>query len=182
MTNATELVNWAYNAEDGEISQPILIDDNYVVAILNSSREKGTPDFDAVEEKMRAGAIKKAKGEYYARLMTGGNLDEVAEAAGATVKTALNVNIKTATIAGSGASAEPEVAGLAFSIPVGEMSNPIIGNNGVWVIAPSSVTEAADKTDFLTEQTALVTKALNGFSLSILNAIRDGSDVVDARN
>ena len=66
MTNATELVNWAYNAEDGEISQPILIDDNYVVAILNSSREKGTPDFDAVEEKMRAGAIKKAKGEYYA--------------------------------------------------------------------------------------------------------------------
>ena len=164
MTNATELVNWAYNAEDGEISQPILIDDNYVVAILNSSREKGTPDFDAVEEKMRAGAIKKAKGEYYARLMTGGNLDEVAEATGATVKTA------------------PEVAGLAFSIPVGEMSNPIIGNNGVWVIAPSSVTEAADKTDFLTEQSALVTKALNGFSLSIRNAIRDGSDVVDSRN
>ena len=182
MTNATELVNWAYNAVVGEISQPILIDNNYVVAILNSSREKGTPDFDAVEEKMRAGALKKAKGEHYALLMTGGDLDEVAAAAGATVKTALNVNIKTSVVAGSGASAEPEVAGLAFSIPVGEMSNPIVGNHGVWVIAPSSVTEAADKTDFLTEQTALVTKALNGFSLSILNAIRDGSDVVDARN
>jgi peptidyl-prolyl cis-trans isomerase D len=182
MTNATELVNWAYNAVVGEISQPILIDNNYVVAILNSSREKGTPDFDAVEEKMRAGALKKAKGEHYAKLMTGGDLDEVAAAAGATVKTALNVNIKTSVIAGSGASAEPEVAGLAFSIPVGEMSNPIVGNHGVWVIAPSSVTEAADKTDFLTEQTALVTKALNGFSLSIRNAIRDGSDVVDSRN
>ncbi|MFB1021070.1 MAG: peptidylprolyl isomerase, partial [Flavobacteriales bacterium] len=182
MTNATELVNWAYNAVVGEISQPILIDNNYVVAILNSSREKGTPDFDAVEEKMRAGALIKAKGEHYAKLMTGGDLDEVAAAAGATVKTALNVNIKTSVIAGSGASAEPEVAGLAFSIPVGEMSNPIVGNHGVWVIAPSSVTEAADKTDFLTEQSALVTKALNGFSLSIRNAIRDGSDVVDSRN
>ncbi|MDA1382266.1 MAG: peptidylprolyl isomerase [Bacteroidetes bacterium] len=182
MTNATELVNWAYNAEEGEISQPILIDNNYVVAILNSSREKGTPDFDAVEEKMRAGALKKAKGEHYALLMTGGDLDEVAAAAGATVKTALNVNIKTSVIAGSGASAEPEVAGLAFSIPVGEMSNPIIGNHGVWVIAPSKVTEAADKTDFLTEQSALVTQVRNGFSLSIRNAIRDGSDVVDDRN
>ena len=182
MTNVTELVNWAYNSEVGEISQPMLIDNNYIVAILNSSREKGTPDFDAVEEKMRAGAIKKAKGEYYARLMTGGNLDEVAKAAGSTVKTALNVNIKSATIAGSGASAEPEVAGLAFSIPAGEMSNPIIGNHGVWVIAPSKITEAAEKTDFLTEQSALVTKALNGFSLSIKNAIRDGSDVIDNRN
>ena len=182
MTNVTELVNWAYNSEVGEISQPMLIDNNYIVAILNSSREKGTPDFDAVEEKMRAGAIKKAKGEYYARLMTGGNLDEVAKAAGSTVKTALNVNIKSATIAGSGASAEPEVAGLAFSIPAGEMSNPIIGNHGVWVIAPSKITEAAEKTDFLTEQSALVTKALNGFSLSIKNAIRDGSDVIDNRS
>jgi peptidyl-prolyl cis-trans isomerase D len=114
--------------------------------------------------------------------MTGSNLDEVAAAAGATVKTALNVNIKTSTIAGSGASAEPEVAGLAFSIPVGEMSNPIVGNHGVWVIAPSNITEAAEKTDFLTEQSALVTKALNGFSLSIKNAIRDGSDVIDNRN
>ena len=82
------------------------------------------------------------------------NLEEVAAAIGATVKTALNVNLKTSTIAGSGAAAEPEVAGLAFSIPVGEMSNPIIGNNGVWVIAPSSITEAAEKTDFLSEQSA----------------------------
>jgi peptidyl-prolyl cis-trans isomerase D len=191
MTKATELVNWAYNAEEGEISQPMLIDNNFVVAILTSSRKKGAPDFDDVEEKMRAGALKKAKGEHYALLMTGGNLDEVAAAAGATVKTALNVNIKTSLIAGSGiivvpgdgeSKAEPEVAGLAFSIPVGEMSNPIVGNHGVWVIAPSKITEAAEKTDFLTEQSALVTQARNGFSFSITNAIRDGSDVVDSRN
>jgi len=182
MKDARELVNWAYNAELGEISQPILIDDNYVVAILNASREKGTPKLEDVEEKMRAGALKEAKGEYYATLMTGANLEEVATAIGATVKTALNVNLKTSTIAGSGASAEPEVAGLAFSIPVGEMSNPIIGNNGVWVIAPSSITEAAEKTDFLSEQSALVTTARKGLSLAITNSMRDGSDVIDKRN
>jgi len=182
MTKATELVNWAYNAEVGEVSQPILLDNNYVVAILNASKEKGTPKFEDVEEEMRAGALKLAKGEYYAQLMTGDNLEEVAAASGVSVKTALNVNIKTSTIAGSGASAEPKVSGLAFSIPVGEMSNPIIGNNGVWVIAPSNVTEAADKTDFLTEQSTLVTAARNGLSLAITNAMRDGSDVIDSRN
>ncbi len=182
MKDARELVNWAYNAELGEISQPILIDDNYVVAILNASREKGIPKLEDVEEKMRAGALKEAKGEYYATLMNGANLEEVAAAIGATVKTALNVNLKTSTIAGSGAAAEPEVAGLAFSIPVGEMSNPIIGNNGVWVIAPSSITEAAEKTDFLSEQSALVTTARKGLSLAITNSMRDGSDVIDKRN
>jgi peptidyl-prolyl cis-trans isomerase D len=182
MRNASELVNWAYSAEVGEISQPILADNNYVVAILNASKEKGTPKFEDVEDKMRAGALKVAQGEYYAELMNASNLEDAASAAGVTVKTALNVNMKTSVVAGSGASAEPEVAGLAFSIPAGEMSMPIIGNNGVWVIAPTSVTEAADKTEFLTEQTDLVTKARNGLSLAISNAMREESNVEDNRN
>ncbi|PCJ80707.1 MAG: hypothetical protein COA49_07710 [Bacteroidetes bacterium] len=181
MRNATELVNWAYGAEVGEISQPILADNNYVVAILNASKEKGIPKFEDVEEKMRAGALKLAQGEYYAKLMNTSNLEEAAAAAGVTVKTALNVNLKTAVVPGSGASAEPKVAGLAFSIPIGEMSMPIIGNSGVWVIAPTSVTEAAEKTEFLTEQTDLVTKARNSLSLAITNAMRDESNVVDNR-
>ena len=182
LTNATELVNWSYNAEVGEISQPILIDDNYVVAILTLSKEDGIPAFEDVEEKMISGATKEAKGKYYASLMNGANLEEVARAVKSTVKTALNVNLNKATISGSGASAEPEVAGLAFSIPVGEMSNPIIGNHGVWVIAPESITEAEEKSDFLTEQSALATKARSGLSLAITNAIRDESNVIDDRN
>ena len=62
------------------------------------------------------------------------------------------------------------------------MYYPIIGNNGVWVIAPSSITEAAEKTDFLSEQSALVTIARKGLSLAITNSMRDGSDVIDKRN
>jgi peptidyl-prolyl cis-trans isomerase D len=182
LAKATELVNWSYNAEVGEISQPILIDGNYVVAILTLSKEAGVPAFEDVEELMIAGATKEAKGEYYASLMNGANLEEVATAVGSTVKTAVKVNLNKATISGSGAGAEPEVAGLAFSIPVGEMSNAIIGNHGVWVIAPESITEAEEKTDFLTEQSALATKARSGLSLAITNAIRDESNVTDTRN
>ena len=179
---ATELVNWSYGAEVGEISQPILIDDNYVVAILTLSKEEGVPAFEDVEEKMIAGATQLAKGKHYASLMNGANLEEVASAVNAIVKTAQNVNLNKATIAGSGAAAEHEVAGLAFSIPVGEMSNAIIGNHGVWVIAPVSITEAEDKTNFLTEQSALATKARSGLSLAITNSIRDESNVTDNRN
>jgi len=182
LLDATELVNWSYGAEVGEISQPILIDDNYVVAILTLSKEEGVPAFEDVEEKMIAGATQLAKGKHYASLMNGANLEEVASAVNAIVKTAQNVNLNKATIAGSGAAAEHEVAGLAFSIPVGEMSNAIIGNHGVWVIAPVSITEAEDKTNFLTEQSTLATKARSGLSVAITNSIRDESNVTDNRN
>ena len=114
--------------------------------------------------------------------MTGSNLEDVAAKVKSTVKTAQKVSLNKAMITGSGAAAEPEVAGLAFSIPAGEMSNPIIGNHGVWVIAPESITEALEKTDFLTEQSALATKARSGLSLAITNAIRDESNVTDNRN
>jgi peptidyl-prolyl cis-trans isomerase D len=182
LLDATELVNWSYGAEVGEISQPILIDDNYVVAILTLSKEEGVPAFEDVEDKMISGATQLAKGKYYASLMDGDNLDEVASAVNAIVKTAQNVSLNKATIAGSGAAAEHEVAGFAFSIPVGEMSNAIIGNHGVWVIAPESITEAEEKTNFLTEQSALATKARSGLSLAITNSIRDESNVTDNRN
>ncbi len=182
LLDAGELVNWAYGAEVGDISQPILIDDNYIVAILTLSKEKGVPAFVDIEDKMIAGATQEAKGKYYASLMNGGNLEEVASAVNSTVKTAQKVSLNKALINGSGASAEHEVAGLAFSIPVGEMSNAIIGNHGVWVIAPESITEAAEKTNFLTEQSALATKARSGLSLAITNAIRDESNVTDNRN
>jgi peptidyl-prolyl cis-trans isomerase D len=135
-----------------------------------------------VEEKMRAGAVKEAKANLYLGLMDGLNLEEIALEIGGSVRTAFNASTNTAAISGSGAGAEPKVVGSAFSIPVGNMSSPIEGNHGVWVIAPQSVTEAEEKTDFLDEQSALVSNTRSGVAISIGNEMREASEVVDSRN
>ena len=114
--------------------------------------------------------------------MNGSNLDEIAENIGESVKTAFKANLKNSAVSGSGAGAEPVVVGSAFSIPVGNMSNPIIGEHGVWVIAPQSITEAEEKTDFLEEQTQLVTRAQGGLSVAITNSMVEASNVEDNRN
>lgn len=180
--NGSEVVSWAFNAEQGEISHPILADDHYVIAILDLVKEEGEPSFEAVEEKMRAGAIKEAKAELYKELMNGNNLEEISEAVDSPVRTAMNANLKNANISGSGAAAEPKVVGMAFSIPEGNMSNPIVGNHGVWVIAPQKTTEAAEKTDYFEEQTTLATRARSGLSLSITNGMKEASEIIDSRN
>jgi peptidyl-prolyl cis-trans isomerase D len=180
--DASELVGWIYNAEVGEISHPILADKSYFVAIIDLAKEDGEPSFEAVEEKMRAGAVKEAKANLYLGLMDGLNLEEIALEIGGSVRTAFNASTNTAAISGSGAGAEPKVVGSAFSIPVGNMSSPIEGNHGVWVIAPQSVTEAEEKTDFLDEQSALVSNTRSGVAISIGNEMREASEVVDSRN
>ena len=98
------------------------------------------------------------------------------------VRTGFRVNTKTSAISGSGAGAEPTVVGLGFSIPAGEISNPVIGTHGVWVIAPVSFSEPAEKTDFLEEQTIIVSGNRRLFPQAVVNIMLDYSDIIDNRN
>lgn len=182
LRNAAELVSWAYNAEPGEVSNPILIDKNYVVGYLDRITEEGAPLFEYVENEMRTGAIKEAKGELYSERMASGSLDEIASSVGGSVASATNVALKFPTISAAGAQPEPEVVGMAFAIPVGNVSAPIVGNNGIWVIAPTSSTEAAEKTDYLTEQTTLLSRARGAATIRMSNAMMDAANIEDNRN
>jgi len=182
LRNATELVSWAYNAEQGAVSNPILIDKNYVVAHLDMINPQGEPEFSAVEQEMRTAAVKEAKGKLYASKMNAGSLDEIAAAIGSSVKAASNISLKFPTVSAAGAKPEPEVVGRAFAIANGEVSMPIVGENGVWVIAPTSSTEAAEKKDFLSEQTSLLARARGAVTQRISNAMLDAAELTDNRN
>jgi peptidylprolyl isomerase/peptidyl-prolyl cis-trans isomerase D len=182
LRNATELVSWAYNAEEGEVSNPILIDKNYVVAHLDGITNQGEPEFDAVEQEMRTAAIKEAKGALYASMMAQGTLEEIATAIGSSVKAASNIAMKFPTVSAAGARPEPEVVGRAFAINNGELSTPIVGENGIWVIAPTSSTDATEKTDFLSEQTSLLARARGAVTQRISNAMLEAAELTDNRN
>lgn len=183
LTNAVELVSWAFGADKHEVSNPLLIDDNYVIASVTKLMEAGVPPFENVEDDMREAALKEAKAEYMMKqLEAAENLDQAAEIAGVQVRTARNVSLKNATIAGSGAGAEPVVAGLAFAIPQGNMSLPIQGESGVWVIAPTSeIQEAVEKDNFFEEQDQVTTRMRAGAATRLFNAMKDGAELVDER-
>ena len=174
---AKEIVNWIFSAEAGEISHPILVDQTYVVAVLDLIKEDGEPSFEAVEDKMKAGAIKQAKAELYEELMQGNNLEQIASNIDSSIGSASKVSMKTSSISGSGAGAEPVVVGSAFSIPVGNMSYPIVGKFGVWVIAPQNITEPKGKSDYLYEQTAILNRDLRGIEISVTNSMYEAAEI-----
>lgn len=179
--DAAEIVSWAYRSEEGEVSNPILTPDFYIVAHLDATTKAGTPDLKDVEDEMREGATNEAKGELYAEKMDGANLEDIAAAVGETVKTGRDLSIKFPTVRGSGASAEPKVAGAAFAIPEGSMSSPIVGTYGVWVIAPTSVTSAGSKDSYLDEQSTLATRARTNFPFTVLSTMQKAAGVEDNR-
>ena len=167
--------------EQGEVSNPILTSDFYVVAHLDASKQDGVPALADVEEEMREGAMNEAKGKLYASKMDGANLEEVAEAVGETVKTGRDLSVKFPTVRGSGASTEPKVAGAALSIPVGNMSSPIVGTHGVWVIAPQKVTPAGTKDSYLEEQSTHASRARTNFPFTVMNTMQTAAGDEDTR-
>ncbi|MFM7727442.1 MAG: peptidylprolyl isomerase, partial [Flavobacteriales bacterium] len=58
LADAGELVSWCYSADLGEISQPMLIGKDYVIAALTEVKEKGVPTFENVYDVMKAETIK----------------------------------------------------------------------------------------------------------------------------
>ena len=89
-----EIVAWSYRSQEGEVSNPILTSDFYIVAHLDAITKAGAPDLEDVREKMVEGATNEAKGEFTPEKMTGSNLDDIAAAVSETVKTGRDVSIK----------------------------------------------------------------------------------------
>ena len=181
LRDASEIVGWSYRSDVGEISNPILTADFYVVAHLDAAKEDGVPKLEDVKEEMTTGAMNEAKGKLYAERMDGTNLDDIAAAVGETVKTARDLSVKFPTLRGSGAGAEPKVAGAAFAIPVGNLSSPIVGKEGVWVIAPQKVSDASSKDSYLEEQSTLASRARTNFPFTLLSTMQKAAGVDDNR-
>lgn len=179
--DASEIVAWSYRSQEGEVSNPILTSDFYIVAHLDAITKAGAPDLEDVREKMVEGATNEAKGKLFAKKMEGSSLDDIAAAVSETVKTGRDVSIKFPTVRGSGASAEPKVAGAAFSTPTGEVSAPIVGSYGVWVISPQNVTDAGEKDSYLDEQSTLASRARTNFPFTVLNVMQKAAGVEDNR-
>ena len=181
LPNAGEVIGWSYGAKTGDVSNPFRIGDDYIVAALVTVKEAGTPPLENVREQMRAGALIQAKADFYMAKMQDATLEEVAEAIGEKIQVAAGVSLKTPSIPAAG-GAEPVIIGRATGLGIGDMSGPIQGQNGVWVIRGKAVAPAPVKEDFASEMNVLNTQMGRSASRNVLGAVITAADVKDTRS
>jgi len=183
LTDAGELVSWAYGAELGEVSQPMMIGKEYIIAALTEVKEKGVPTFENVYDAMKAETIKEKKAEKYAAMMNEGSLSDIATRIGAEVKKAENVTMRSSNLPTSGVSmTENAVIGACFGLNTGTMSKAITGKGGVYVIQRSAditVGESVDnyQSDLDRTTASYQQKAAN----SVFNSFKEAAHIEDNR-
>ncbi len=147
MQEARNLVQWAFKAKKGAVSDPIVIGDEFVVATVNNIYAEGTQDAATA----RAGAEAAVRNQKKA--------DMIVAKMGATMETAAAAYNKQVQVAGAdssitlngriinGIGAEPKVIGAAFNKEnQTKASAAIVGTSGVYIIKTTAVSPKAETT------------------------------------
>lgn len=183
LTNADAVVSWAYGAELGEVSTPLVVGTDYIVAVLTEVKERGVPTFENIYDQVKAEVIKEKKAEQFMELMKTGTLADIAKAVESEVKQAQNITLKSSNIPGSGVSGlENEVIGACFGLKKDFISSPIKGKGGVYVIQRTSdVVSTSSPDNYTTDRNTMITSNQSRAAMSIFNSFREAADIQDNR-
>ncbi|MBW8358566.1 MAG: SurA N-terminal domain-containing protein [Weeksellaceae bacterium] len=179
----SEIIAWAFDKKRKKGDTEFFVVEgtgDRVVAILNGRQEKGLADPESVREQIEpivknqlaakkiSAKIASAKAE---------TLDQVAKLFG-TAKQSAQVNLLNPQLAGA---MEPRVAGAAFGVAKGKVSNPVEGMTGVYVVLKKSETLNKQPGDIKQMTESITGQNSNFFTQSFMKSLQDNADIKDYR-
>ncbi|QIA09815.1 peptidylprolyl isomerase [Draconibacterium halophilum] len=188
LESARPLIRAAYEAKVNDIltnnqdSRIFELGDNFVIAVLASATEEGIAPFDNVKARVELAVTKEKKAELLIEKAATA-LNENADLAGAAaldtdVQNAGPVNFNSFSVPGMGV--EPAVIGTVTTLEVDEVSEPIAGNNGVYVVMPTSVNEGVG-VDVAAEKMRLAQTNTYRVGAEVFNVHRNSVEIEDKR-
>lgn len=175
-----ELIRWINSAELGAVSEPVLCDKSYVVAILDQINEEGIAPLENVREEIERKVLNAKKAEYLSAKLQGTDVNEIAKANGLNVNMANDISFSSSVLP-NGAGREPKVIGQALTLEKDQTSVPLVGENGVFVFTAISISEAGEPTNLVANQAAVKSKIQNRADFGAYNALTEKAEVKDER-
>lgn len=191
LTNASTIVSWAFNAgKVGETSDKVFqVDENlpdgrkrasYAIVALTDAKEKGIATVDNVRDRVKAEVMKEKKAEkIMAKIGTPKDLASLASSNGQQVMAAAGVSFAAPSIENVGR--EPKVQAAAFALKANQVSKPIAGSMGVFVLQPTMVGTAAQVTDVNPIKAQLLQPLQQAAEYSVTSALKKIMNVEDNR-
>ncbi len=185
LENSRLLIRSAYKAKPGSIilgteGTPIFeLGNQFIIATLTGVQEKGLASFSAVKTRVELEVKKEKKAEQLIQKMTNkSDLTQLASQLGVSVGQAQDITFETYSIQGAGF--EPAVAGAATALEANQVSKPVEGNSGVFVIKATSITPGTDQ-DVAANKQKLAAANSYRANMYAFEALRENAKIVDKR-
>ncbi|MEW6468522.1 MAG: peptidylprolyl isomerase [Bacteroidota bacterium] len=182
-----ELIRWAYEVEEGAVSvEPFSFTNKYVVALVSEVREKGFASLDQEqtrnEVELKAKQQKKAQmfAEEFRKVLSGAkSIDDVAKNMNFPVEMSENVTFGSYSIANLGR--ELELMGILFTLKEGQLSQPIAGQQGVYVAVVEKINKATETKDYSASKNQAKTTVQYRVDSEVFNALKTNAEIEDNR-
>ena len=142
MQDARPIVKWAFDAKEGEVSEPFSVSNQFVVAVVTKKVKEGLPDVKTVRPLVESLVRNKKKADEIIKKLGKNSSPEAAAAAyqKQVLTTGADSTLTFNAVIINGVGNEPKVAGAAFNKDYQtKVSPPIAGNTGVFVIKVNSI-------------------------------------------
>lgn len=140
-----QITKWAYSADLNSVSNIFSqSDDKYIVAVLTEAREEGYAKLDDVRAEITLAVKKEKKAEKLVAKLNE-ELSGVSDLSQFGINNNENVGeatqVKFANTYVPGIGLEPYIVGASMYLPVDQVSEPMVGESGVFVISVTNRTE-----------------------------------------
>lgn len=184
-----DIIRWAFAPETkvGSVAPEVFIYDEptlfynarYIVPALKSIVKPGISTLQEVKDNFAEEVKNKKKIELLAAKITSKDLNAIASQFGVEVDTLENVNFNMSYLPGLGN--ETALIGRISVMQIGEVSEPIKGQNAVYVAEVTHRTEASLSTDISVFRQQLSMQARGSVDSRLMEAVRDAAKLKDNR-
>lgn len=177
------IVRWAFQGDtkQGAVSDVFECGDNFVVAVLSEINDGEYRSVNSVAAELQSELAKEKKAALIAgQLQAATTLEEAAELIGAEVKTAEDLTLSSYRF-GENAATEPAVIGTALKLNVEELSAPVEGNSGVYVLKCLAKTTTEGEFNLEQEMQQLNMRYMYSLPYQAIGLLQDKADITDKR-
>ena len=183
LENPRQMIIWAFESEKGDLSEIYEFGNRFVIAKVTEKREAGLAPLDQVYGEVESTVRNQKKGDYLVKKFNdakGASLDQTAQNLNMDVKTINRASFGAYSIPGVGV--EPKVSAAFARLQPGQISEPIKGANGVFILRMDQAYEPETPMDFATTKAQLAQEYQSRSGYQAFEALQGAATVVDKRN
>lgn len=186
LIDARQLIKWAFEAKQGDVSEAFNIQDQFIVAVVDKIQPEGLPDAKTARPmvELTVRNIKKAE-NITKKLSTAATLEAAAASYSVPVGSAgADSTLTFGAQIINGVGQEPKIIGAAFNKAYQtKMSEPIVGTNGVYLIKVNSVgNKPTDTPEMIAATAKEKTTAMVQTTYSFFESLKKLADIKDNRS
>ena len=180
LKSSRPIVRWAFEAKEGQVSDVFECGQQFIVAALTEVNDGEYRPLDAVRAELTYEATNNAKAEYIKKQLKGvTTLEAAAEALNQKVQNVERVSLSDSRFGNAGM--EPAVIGKVLALGENEVSEPVQGKTGIFMVKRGAANNAAESAFNAESEKAQLASRFSYLPYQALQIVEDKAEVTDNR-